>query len=56
MMKQLRNMLAGLAMVALGAVAQTLINGGRATFPYPVYTKWFSEYRSCSIQTNLKTS
>lgn len=33
--------------VALGAVAsgQTLINGQGATFPDPIYTKWFSEYK-----------
>lgn len=43
-MKQLRNVLAGLSMVVLGAIAQNLINGGGATFPYPVYSKWFNEY------------
>ncbi len=26
------------------AVAQTTLNGAGATFPYPVYSKWFSEY------------
>lgn len=25
--------------------AETLINGAGATFPYPLYSKWFSEYR-----------
>jgi phosphate transport system substrate-binding protein len=30
------------ASVAL--VAQTQINGAGATFPYPIYSKWFSEY------------
>jgi phosphate transport system substrate-binding protein len=25
-------------------VAQTLINGAGATFPYPIYSKWFDEY------------
>lgn len=44
MLKQLRNVLAGVLMVAFGAVAQNLINGGGATFPYPVYSKWFNEY------------
>ena len=24
--------------------AQTLINGAGATFPYPIYSKWFDEY------------
>jgi len=26
------------------APAQMLINGAGATFPYPLYSKWFSEY------------
>src|SRR5438046_2148484 len=29
-----------------GAAAQTMrINGAGATFPYPIYSKWFSEYK-----------
>jgi phosphate transport system substrate-binding protein len=27
-----------------GAFAQMLINGAGATFPYPIYSKWFDEY------------
>ena len=27
-----------------GAQAQMLINGAGATFPYPIYSKWFDEY------------
>ena len=30
--------------VALPALAQTILNGAGATFPYPMYSKWFSEY------------
>ena len=30
--------------LALPAVAQTTLNGAGATFPYPMYSKWFSEY------------
>jgi phosphate transport system substrate-binding protein len=30
--------------VALTAPAQMLINGAGATFPYPIYSKWFDEY------------
>ena len=34
----------GLA-AAVGAGGQTnQINGAGATFPYPIYSKWFSEY------------
>jgi phosphate transport system substrate-binding protein len=32
-----------LATVSLAA-AETLVNGAGATFPYPLYSKWFSEY------------
>jgi phosphate transport system substrate-binding protein len=32
-----------LALTAIGASAQN-INGAGATFPYPIYSKWFSEY------------
>src|SRR5579872_4491662 len=28
------------------AHASTLINGAGATFPYPLYSKWFSEYQA----------
>jgi phosphate transport system substrate-binding protein len=43
MKKILFLMLIGLVAVA-HASAQTLINGAGATFPQPIYTKWFSEY------------
>jgi phosphate transport system substrate-binding protein len=32
------------AFVALPLAAQTKLNGAGATFPYPIYSKWFSEY------------
>src|ERR1700736_629607 len=32
------------AFAALPLVAQTKLNGAGATFPYPIYSKWFSEY------------
>jgi len=37
---------AAVALVATAhlASAETLINGAGATFPYPLYSKWFSEY------------
>jgi len=40
-----RNVIAAgvLALAAIGASAQN-INGAGATFPYPIYSKWFSEY------------
>ena len=34
-----------LALTAAAGRAQTVqINGAGATFPYPIYSKWFSEY------------
>ena len=33
-----------LAGVATTASAQMMINGAGATFPYPIYSKWFDEY------------
>ena len=47
MMKLHKIKLIGLA-IALGlsasASAQMMINGAGATFPYPIYSKWFDEY------------
>lgn len=40
-----------LAMAAAGAFAQNL-NGAGATFPYPIYSKWFSEYSQ--LHSNVK--
>ncbi|MCU1309284.1 MAG: phosphate transporter substrate-binding protein PhoT family [Candidatus Angelobacter sp.] len=35
-----------LALMATAVSAQTKINGAGATFPYPMYSKWFSEYHN----------
>jgi len=47
MMKLHKTKFVGLA-IALGlsanASAQMMINGAGATFPYPIYSKWFDEY------------
>jgi phosphate transport system substrate-binding protein len=40
-----------LALVVAGASAQN-INGAGATFPYPIYSKWFSEYSQ--LHPNVK--
>jgi len=46
-MRRNRGLIIGLAMVASASVAMAgqLINGAGATFPYPLYSKWFDEYR-----------
>lgn len=46
MLKKIITALAVVGMVALGAAAQTLINAGGATFPYPMYSKWFNDYKA----------
>src|SRR5258708_31232959 len=51
-------MIIGLCIVlcAVGAVAQTDLNGAGATFPNPIYSKWFSEYHKMhsGIQINYQ--
>jgi phosphate transport system substrate-binding protein len=44
--------------VVAGAAAQTAqINGAGATFPYPIYSKWFSEYNKLhpNVQINYQS-
>ena len=33
-----------LVLLALPSAAQTKLNGAGATFPYPIYSKWFNQY------------
>jgi len=43
--------------LALPGLAQTTLNGAGATFPYPMYSKWFSEYHKLhpDIQINYQS-
>ncbi len=45
------------AFLALPAVGQTTLNGAGATFPYPMYSKWFSEYHKAhpEVQINYQS-
>ena len=56
MFKSLKNSISVLALVAVTtavpASAEVLINGAGATFPYPIYSKWFSEY--AKIEQSVK--
>jgi phosphate transport system substrate-binding protein len=49
-------LLAGLAF-ALPVMGQTQLNGAGATFPYPMYSKWFSEYNKLhpDVQVNYQS-
>jgi phosphate transport system substrate-binding protein len=44
------------AMLASLAAAQTTLNGAGATFPNPIYSKWFSEYHNAhsDVQFNYQ--
>ena len=62
MLKTMQKRLLALALLAsiltVGtASAATLINGAGATFPYPLYSKWFSEYAKVdtSVQFNYQS-
>jgi len=43
--------------LALPAFAQSTLNGAGATFPYPIYSKWFSEYHKAhsDVQVNYQS-
>src|SRR5579863_8939512 len=43
--------------LALPVVGQTTLNGAGATFPYPIYSKWFSEYHKLhpEVQVNYQS-
>jgi phosphate transport system substrate-binding protein len=45
------------ALIGLPAVAQTTLNGAGATFPYPMYSKWFSDYHKLhpDVQINYQS-
>ena len=43
--------------LTVGVMAQTTLNGAGATFPYPIYSKWFSEYHNAhsDVQVNYQS-
>jgi len=45
------------ALFVAGLAAQTQINGAGATFPYPIYSKWFAEYNKLhsNVQINYQS-
>lgn len=52
MLRKITTTLFTLALLTGSAFAETLINGAGATFPYPIYSKWFSEY--AKVDTSVK--
>src|SRR5438270_12571699 len=55
-MKLIRLLAAIVCLAALSS-AQTNLNGAGATFPYPIYSKWFSEYHKAhsDVQINYQS-
>lgn len=49
--------LAAVLLLASPALAQITINGAGATFPYPIYSKWFDEYhkKHSNVQINYQS-
>ena len=56
MISRIALLLAGFAL-ALPVMGQTTLNGAGATFPYPMYSKWFSEYNKLhsDVQINYQS-
>src|SRR5712664_3239766 len=52
-----RMLLLWCALAALPALGQANLNGAGATFPYPIYSKWFDEYHKLhpNIQINYQS-
>ena len=46
MLKRVTLVLFCLSLLAGAAAAQSTLNGAGATFPYPIYSKWFNEYHN----------
>src|SRR3954454_1799748 len=40
-------------LLAMPVLSQTTLNGAGATFPYPIYSKWFSEYRKAHSDAQI---
>ncbi|MSO56011.1 MAG: phosphate ABC transporter substrate-binding protein PstS [Acidobacteria bacterium] len=57
-MKKALTLVLGVALLATTLMAQDVrLNGAGATFPYPIYSKWFSEYNKLhpTIQINYQS-
>ena len=56
-MKRVSMLLVGAFFIFGTASAQTILNGAGATFPNPIYQKWFSDYHSAhsDVQVNYQS-
>jgi phosphate transport system substrate-binding protein len=50
-------LLLGLSLTPAALLGQTVLNGAGATFPYPIYSKWFEEYHKVrpNVQINYQS-
>ncbi len=57
MLKRVTFVLFGLSLLVGAAAAQSTLNGAGATFPYPIYSKWFNEYHNVhqDVQINYQS-
>ena len=55
--KRLLALATGVTLLACVVDAQSTINGAGATFPYPIYSKWFAEYNKLksNVQINYQS-
>jgi phosphate transport system substrate-binding protein len=51
----MRTLIAGALLIGMAAAApaQLLINGAGATFPYPIYAKWFDEFHKTNPKAQI---
>ena len=56
MIRRIALLLVGVVL-SLPVMGQTTLNGAGATFPYPIYSKWFSEYNKLhtDVQINYQS-
>ncbi len=52
-MKKVLALILAVGMASLAWADATLINGAGATFPYPIYSKWFDEYSKANPGMNF---
>ncbi|MBI3288232.1 MAG: phosphate ABC transporter substrate-binding protein PstS [Elusimicrobia bacterium] len=52
-MKRTLSLIAAVLIAAGPAAAQNVLNGAGATFPYPIYSKWFDEYHKAKPELQI---
>lgn len=53
MLNRVTFVLVGLTFLVGAAAAQSKLNGAGATFPYPIYSKWFNEYHNVHSDVSI---